>query len=210
MRSAQRTAPRKAELLDVAKTLFYERGYAHTTLQDIADRMGFTKAAVYYYARNKEELLVEIYAAIVEPTLADARRVAAEPGVDGATRFVAMVERHLQTLLRNIEANAVLDVQGSSLSAPAKDRMQRLGRAYDAVLRGVYEEGIRDGSIAPGDAAVAVNAVIGMCNSVHRWYRPRGRTGVEQLIAQLLELVSTGIRSAAPPGEGIVGRTRRR
>ena len=57
--SAQ-AAPRRAELLDVAISLFYEKGYAHTTLQDIADGMGFTKAAVYYYAKTKEELLVEI------------------------------------------------------------------------------------------------------------------------------------------------------
>ena len=146
-RRQARPAPR--ELLDAAISLFYEKGYAHTTLQDIADRMGFTKAAIYYYAKNKEELLVEIYVAIVEPAIADARELAARPAPDGATQFVALIEQHLQTFLHNVEANAVFEVQNFSLSAPAKQRIQSLAREYDDVLLEVYDAGIADGSIAP-------------------------------------------------------------
>lgn len=190
-----KTAPRRAELLDVATHLFYEKGYAHTTLQDIADRMGFTKAAIYYYAKNKEELLVEIYTAIVEPAIARARELSAEPTGDGATLFVALIEQHLRTFLHNVEANAVFDVQNFSLSEPAKKRIQALAREYHAVLRKVYDAGIADGSIAPGNSTIAVNAVIGMCNSAHRWYRPRGRFSADGVITELLGLVSTGIRT---------------
>lgn len=189
--------PRHAELLDVAITLFYEKGYAHTTLQDIADRMGFTKAAIYYYAKNKEELLVEIYTAIVAPAIANARELAAEPAADGATRFLTLVRQHLHTFLHNIEANAVFEVQNYALSAPAKKRIQGLGRDYTDVLREVYEDGIADGSIAPGNSTIAVNAVIGMCNSAHRWYRPRGRLGVDQVITEIVAIVATGIEAAA-------------
>jgi TetR/AcrR family transcriptional regulator, cholesterol catabolism regulator len=194
MTGAPKVAPRRAELLDVAISLFYEKGYAHTTLQDIADRMGFTKAAIYYYAKNKEELLVEIYTAIVAPAITDAREIAATPAVDGASQFVALVERHLQTFLHNIEANAVFEVQIFSLSDPAKKRIQALAREYDSVLRKVFEKGVADGSITPGNPTIAVNAVIGMCNSAHRWYRPRGKSSVDQVIAELLAIVSTGIR----------------
>lgn len=192
--SAQ-AAPRRAELLDVAISLFYEKGYAHTTLQDIADGMGFTKAAIYYYAKNKEELLVEIYTAIVRPAIDQARELADTPDLDGATRFLALVENHLRTFLRNIEANAVFEVQNHSLSAGGKQRIEQLGREYNAVLRRVYEDGVADGTLEPGDATIAVNAVIGMCNSAHRWFRPRGRFGVNQVIGQLMAIVSAGVRT---------------
>ena len=132
---------RRAELLDVATQLFYEKGYAHTTLQDIADRMGFTKAAIYYYAKNKEELLVEIYTAIVEPAIARARELAAASGADGATVFVALIEQHLQTFLRNVEANAVFDVQNFSLSEPAKTAHPGARPGVPRVLRRVYDAG---------------------------------------------------------------------
>ena len=194
MTAAAKPAPRRAELLDVAVNLFYEKGYAHTTLQDIADRMGFTKAAIYYYAKNKEELLVEIYEAIVEPAIADARALADRPAPDGATQFVALIEQHLQTFLRNVEANAVFDVQNVTLSEAAKHRIQSLGRDYNTVLREVYERGTADGSIAAGNSVIAVNAIIGMCNSAHRWYRPRGNFNVNQVIGQLVAIVNSGIR----------------
>jgi AcrR family transcriptional regulator len=194
MTATAKAALRRAELLDVAINLFYEKGYAHTTLQDIADRMGFTKAAIYYYAKNKEELLVEIYTAIVEPAIAEARALAAAPATDGATQFVALIEQHLQTFLHNVEANAVFEVQNFSLSEAARLRIHALGREYDAVLSAVYDNGIADGSIAPGDATIAVNAVIGMCNSAHRWYRPRGKFTVNQVISQLVGIVDSGVR----------------
>ncbi len=194
MTAAAKPAPRRAELLEAAISLFYEKGYAHTTLQDIADRMGFTKAAIYYYAKNKEELLVEIYTAIVEPAIANARALVAQPAENGAARFVGLIEQHLQTFLHNVEANAVFEVQNFSLSDPAKRRIQALGREYNNVLLSVYESGIADGSITDANPKIAVNAIIGMCNSAHRWYRPRGRFATNQVIAQLVGLVESGIR----------------
>lgn len=195
MTAPGRTAPRRAELLEVATALFHEKGYAHTTLQDIADRMGFTKAAVYYYAKNKEDLLVEIYTAIVVPAIATAKQIAAAPAADGATKFLALIEEHLRTFLRNVQANAVFDVQHFSLSDPAKRRIQALRREYTTILRKVYEAGIADGSIRPGDSGIAVNAIIAMLNSVHRWYRPRGGLPAEELIRQLLAIVADGVRA---------------
>ncbi|MFV0463944.1 MAG: TetR/AcrR family transcriptional regulator [Nostocoides sp.] len=194
MNADSKNAARHAELLDVAISLFYEKGYAHTTLQDIADHMGFTKAAIYYYAKNKEELLIENYAAIVEPATAQARQLASVTTMDGAGRFESIIDHHLRTFLRNIEANAVFEVQSTSLSPAGTARIHELGRAYDTILRGVYQEGIDDGSLVPAEASVAVNAVIGMCNSVHRWFRPKGRYDVDQVIDQLLSIITSGVR----------------
>ena len=132
MTATAKAAPRRSELLDVAIACFYEKGYAQTTLQDIADRMGFTKAAIYYYAKNKEELLVEIYSGIVEPAIANARALIEESELDaesdGATVFVALIEQHLRTFLSNVEANAVFEVQNVTLSDPAKKQIQALSR----------------------------------------------------------------------------------
>lgn len=195
---ALRDGPRRAELLDVAIGLFYEKGYAHTTLQDIADRMGFTKAAIYYYAKNKEELLVDIYRQIVVPAITGARQTVATSTEEGAMLFVSLIVQHLRTFLHNVEANAVFEVQLAVLSAPAKRRIQQLAREYNAILRDVYDQGIADGSIAPANSAVAVNAIVGMCNSAHRWYRPRGAYSVDEVIDQLSAFVDSGIRNQNP------------
>jgi AcrR family transcriptional regulator len=200
-RRAQRRetrAGRHAELLDVAVKVFYRKGYAESTLQDIADEMGFTKPAIYYYARNKEELLLEIYAQIVRPAIERARLLAGGHGT-GAQRFEALIRQHLATFLANIEANAVFEVQRASLSPGARQTVQQLGRQYGTILADVYRQGVADGTLRDVDPIVTVNAVLGMCNAVHRWYHPAGRIGVDQLVDQLFNLLAAGVVLTAPP-----------
>ena len=56
-------ADTRQRLIEVAVDLFTRHSFAGTSLQMIADEMGFTKAAIYYHFRTREELL----AAVVEP-----------------------------------------------------------------------------------------------------------------------------------------------
>lgn len=60
MASAQDTRER---ILEVARELFTDNGYEGTSLREIADRLGFTKAALYYHFQSKEQLLL----ALLEP-----------------------------------------------------------------------------------------------------------------------------------------------
>lgn len=172
--------------------MFYEKGYVETTLQDIADEMGFTKPAVYYYAKNKEEILVELYDQIVTAAIDSALEIS-QRDESGAVRFVALAQHHLSTFLEHIEANAVFEVQRTSLSPDAKQKMQALAREYNGILAGVYQQGIVDGSLTPMEPRIAINAVLGMCNTVHRWFNPRGGVPPEALIATIISLISGGL-----------------
>ena len=55
----------RARVLDAARDLFVERGYAGTSVRDIAEHLGMTKGALYYHFSSKEDLLY----ALVEPLL---------------------------------------------------------------------------------------------------------------------------------------------
>lgn len=57
----------RERILDVALELFVEHGYEKTSLREIADRLGVTKAALYYHFRTKEDILAGIVARISEP-----------------------------------------------------------------------------------------------------------------------------------------------
>ena len=71
--TAERT---RARVLDAALALFTERGYAGTSMRDLADRLGMTKAALYYHFASKEALLRELV----------------RPLIDGLNACVATVE----------------------------------------------------------------------------------------------------------------------
>lgn len=51
---------RKQEIIDKATQCFFKFGYNKTTLDEIGESIGFNKAALYYYFKNKEELFVQV------------------------------------------------------------------------------------------------------------------------------------------------------
>jgi AcrR family transcriptional regulator len=85
------TATTRDRILDVARDLFTEQGYEATSLREIADRLGFTKAALYYHFQSKEELMLALLAPIDE--LVDRFFVALEEseGVEGWAEALAWV-----------------------------------------------------------------------------------------------------------------------
>ena len=63
--AAAQPSDTRARILDAALELFSEHGFDGTTLQQIADRLGFTKAALYYHFRSKDDLLQALIAPAV-------------------------------------------------------------------------------------------------------------------------------------------------
>jgi AcrR family transcriptional regulator len=51
----------RERILDIALELFTEQGYDKTSLRDIAERLGTTKAALYYHFARKEDILMELH-----------------------------------------------------------------------------------------------------------------------------------------------------
>ncbi len=88
----------RVRILQVALELIADRGYAATSTREIAERLGFTKAALYYHFRTKDDLL----AAIVGPVMAELEALIEHAGADAGPHgrrelvagYVDLVERH--------------------------------------------------------------------------------------------------------------------
>ncbi len=89
-------------ILRVALELIADRGYAGTSTREIAEHLGFTKAALYYHFRTKDDLL----AAIVAPVMAELEALVERAGADGGRNarrtlvvgYVDLVERHAELI----------------------------------------------------------------------------------------------------------------
>jgi AcrR family transcriptional regulator len=100
-------------VLDVALDLFSEHGFAGTSLQDIADRLGVTKAAVYYHFHSKDDLLL----ALVEPAIDELMAMAAETASAQRGRGVG-IARYVDYLLRHRRVAAYLTRDATAMSHP--------------------------------------------------------------------------------------------
>jgi AcrR family transcriptional regulator len=160
------------EIYEHAIRLFAERGFAGTSLQDIADATGITRPALYYYVTSKNELLARLAADIAGGSATQIAELAARPDLDalGKLREIA----RLNVVRMATQAERFLLLIRSEADLPPE-----LSAAYDASRRavlkavtGVIEDGIHAGQFRPVDARVAALAVIGMSNWVACWFQP--------------------------------------
>ena len=183
---------RRQELIDAASQVFYKKGYADTTLQDIANLMNFTKPAIYYYASSKEALFLEFYEQVVNGAIESAKAVI-EAERCSRTIFTLLVESHIHILLDNVQANSVFDVPQGSLSSETQNRMSELADQYTAIFKKVYEQGVKDGLLANQNPALVVNLILGACNSAHRWYDPNGKLGASEFAHTIVSVFTLGV-----------------
>jgi AcrR family transcriptional regulator len=144
-KKARQGAATRQALLDAACVLFGERGYAATSIDDVAHAANVTKGAFYHHYDGKQELFAGVYAQVKREV---SERVAAaflepDPWVDLCAGCQAMLDAHLDPRVQRIvlqDAQAVLDA----------DTIRRVDTRYGAVvLRGALRRAIRAGVVQP-------------------------------------------------------------
>lgn len=185
---------RRTQILRVATTLFREKGYHRTSLDDIADQVGFTKPAIYYYFDSKEELLFAIVDGVVSGALERVQRIAAQD-LSPLERMNAILVENTRVVLEHIDANTAFYNERGLLS-PERERMVRdRERAYTNVVREIYIEGVRSGDLLDIDPNVAISTLLGATIWVYRWYRPNGRLSIDETANSVAELLLNGYRT---------------
>jgi AcrR family transcriptional regulator len=174
-----RAARRKLEILRGAAAAFRDRGYAATSVRDIARRTGMTPGNLYYYFRNKQEILYFCQDASLEVLLREARRVtAADLPADAKVR--ALVRTQVLLMLDALHGAA----GHIEFHAIPKTRLRAIiakRDAYEALVRKAVRQGVRSGRFAPCDPKLASLALLGAVNWTARWYRPGGAWSPERI-----------------------------
>ena len=195
------------EIFEHAARLFAERGFAGTSLQDIADAMGMTRPALYYYVRNKDDLLARLVTEITEGPASQLAAIAEGDG-DAVERLREMV----QLIVARRATDAVrfrLLVRSENDLPPELMTAHRQGRR--GVLRSVasvLEEGVTTGAFRPVDARVAALAVLGMANWVAWWFDADGTSSHSQVADQLADMAVASLQrddARVPAQDGPLG-----
>jgi AcrR family transcriptional regulator len=183
---AQLPVATRRRLLDAAVKLFGQYSFAGTSLQMIADELDFTKAAIYYHFRTREELLL----ALMEPILGEIRVVVenAEAQHDAQAQAQAMLSGYADIVARNRSLAAVTTFD------PSVSRVLR-GQPEWATLidrQHVILGGIE--SAVPGavTAAVVLTGLAGAASMASR------RVDDETLCAHLIEVGRRTLGLPAP------------
>lgn len=180
-------------LLECAATWFHRHGFHGASLSDIAGDLGLSKAALYRYARNKQELLYTLHLRSLHAAR-DARDQAVAEGRDGADRLARLVYNFVRAMTTSITRTFILLEPGTL--APDQARTVTDARRWlEYDMRELVSQGVADGSIAVCDPKVVVMFIVGAQNWIVSWYQAGGSWTGEQVAqaysAMVRRLIST-------------------
>ncbi len=190
---------KKNRMLRAAARCFNEKGYSGTSLKDVANLLGLTDAALYYYVKNKEELVYLCYLRAGDVGREAMDRAAAE-GEDGLDIVRRYLRYHLEVMTGERGPIAIMS-EIPSLEPEHREHILDISRRHSARFEAILERGIADGSIAPCDVRMTGNAIMGALNWVPKWYRGDADIAAK-VVAEFPDILSAGLK----PGAGVNGR----
>lgn len=163
-----RFALQKNRMLRAAARCFNEKGYSGSSLKDVAAVLGLTDAALYYYVRNKEELVYLCYVRAAELGR-EAMQTAIARKANGLDTVIAYLSEHIAIMVGERGPIAIMS-EIPSLKPQHRDEVLELSRQHSTRFEDILKTGIEDGSITPCNVRMTGNAIMGAINWIPKWY----------------------------------------
>jgi AcrR family transcriptional regulator len=191
----------ESQILEASAVLIAERGFAATSLQDIADAVGVSRPALYHYVSSKDEILAR---------LTDGLMTSAGAGIRVAMKEKLPADQQLALLVRALTLPIaespgrfrLLLTRDYSVQPEARERLRELERTVARSLGSIIERGIDEGLFRRCDPRTATFAVLGMINWVAWWYTPGGKQTIEHLTDSLVDMALASLRTESSAKNG--------
>ncbi|MDO8188251.1 TetR/AcrR family transcriptional regulator [Conexibacter sp. JD483] len=179
---------KREAVVEAAAELFAERGYHATTMQDLTEATGLTAGGLYHYIGSKEQLLIAICDALMEPLLErvdalDLDALAPEQALRALVgAWVEQVASHRQHMIVFLQERHVIERE------PQWRHVAGSRKRFERMLEQTLERVERDGARF-GDRRLTTFALLGMVNHLPQWYRPRGRLSTGEIARGFCDMV---------------------
>lgn len=206
----------RAHVLEAAAAAFMKSGYAATTLDDVADRLGTTKGQIYHYYRSKMDLYFDVAVGAFFMINDKASPLADLPGVGAAERLRRVAEAHALVIVSTFpfQRVALEAMQHQMIGQPTPRQHRAMARIlhfrdeYEKVIARLISEGAAAGEFEVLSVEFATQAVLGSINWLTIWFDPNRSDGPEDraaIAARIAHFVVAGLLPAprrlapAPP-----------
>ena len=170
---------RRTEILKSAAAAFRRRGYHGASVDEIASALAMTKGNLYYYFRNKEDILYACHEYSLDILLLLMHKVQDEPiAADEKLRKLILAFVHL--ILDELQGTA-LTLDPEALSPPLFAKVIAKRDEFDRGMRAIIQQGMDDGLFAKGDPKMMEFAIMGAVNWISKWFDPSGPMTSQQI-----------------------------
>lgn len=189
-REQQRQAKRNA-VLSTAAQMFNERGFHATSLDDIAASLQVSKPTLYYYVKNKDEILLACVKKGLHLTL-DGIEASRAAGGNAVDQLRACMQVYADIVTQPF-GMCLIRVGDEELPGPSRTELRRMKSEIDLAFRRLVAQGVQEGSLAPCDPKITAFVIAGALSWIGRWYQPGGDYSAGQIAEQCIGTLLGGV-----------------
>ncbi len=182
----------RTEILEIALSLFVEKGYHQTSMQDIAEKAGLTKGGLYYYVESKDDVLFMLHDRFIMEGLRRLRKVEAEDA-DPQRRLVNLLKTHMQIIDLYKDDITLFFEAMKYLSLEKQQKVKEKRDEYESIFLRAIEDGKKQGIFNVPHSHIAVLYILGACNFMYTWYKPGGANSIEELSDIFIGIIMNGL-----------------
>lgn len=169
----KKTAKRKEEILKSALSLLAEKGYHGTTMEDIASHLLMTKGSIYYYFKDKQDLVYQSQVKILQKSIENINEVK-QQNLTIPEKLETTVALHIEYAVRD---RAGFELMANPSEIFSEDQLKEIFYLRDKYASGydeLLQEGVDTGYFSVDDIKVVRNILLGAMNWVTQWYSADG------------------------------------
>ena len=190
--SRDKRAKKRLEILRSAASAFRRHGYHGASVGRIARTLRMTKGSLYYYFKNKEEILYFCHDYSLD-LLLNLLEEAEESGAPPDEKLYSLIVAFVHMIIDELNGIALtMDLQPLS---PVRLRKIIAKRdAFDRGIRHILQAGMQNGAFRRGDPKLLSFAILGAVNWITRWFNPRGPADSDEISRAFADYLIAGLR----------------
>lgn len=185
---------RKEQVIRSAAQLFKEKGYAASSMRDLAQKLGIEAASLYSHIKSKEEILQTLCFDMAADFRESLDKVEKQ-NVSASEKLSLGIIGHVNVMARDLTASAVFMNEHRHLSNPYLRDFLLLRINYINRFKAIIEQGVANSEFKKDiDTKLAVMTLFSSLNWMPMWYSPKGSIEPKELGQQLADMLVNGLK----------------
>lgn len=190
------TTGRKTQIREVAQNLFREKGYAATSMRELAKTVGIEPASLYSHYPSKASILLEICTDMAGQFF-NAIKPISTLKQPAAEKLRQMIVAHIEVIWRNMDAATVFFHEWRFLEEPGLTAFKAQRKEYENYFRMVLTAGVRDKTFDKVDMSIALPTLFSAMNWTYDWAKKAEDQNATEVGNKIFELFFSGLRSGS-------------
>lgn len=187
------TISRKEQIIVTAAQLFKQKGYAASSMRDIALVLNMEAASLYHHIKSKEEILELICFTMAQKFLAAVAEVN-DIYFNAEERLRKAILHHVEIITEDINKSAVFLREWRSLPENSLKDFMLLRNHYESEFTHIIENGMQEDIFENVDKKFAVLSILSSVNWINEWYQADGNMNAEEIAKKISDFVMGGLR----------------